>query len=55
MIASELIDKGEVIDFIRIDNNSFARSVVNQTKPFYARKSFLGKLCGWEGFIFSTR
>jgi hypothetical protein len=46
MIASELIGKGEVIDFIRIDHNSFAQSIVKQAKPFYAKKSFLGKLFG---------
>lgn len=45
MIASETIGKGEVIDFMRLNNNSLSQTVMRQSKPFY-EKSFLKKLFG---------
>lgn len=45
MIASEMIDKGEVIDFMRLDNSGLSKSIMSQSKPFYQR-SFFGQLFG---------
>jgi hypothetical protein len=45
IIAAEIIGKGEVIDFVRIDGSSFSKSITRQSKPFY-RRSFFGKLFG---------
>ena len=45
MIAAEIIGKGEVIDFVRLDGSSFSKSITGQSEPFYKR-SFFGKLFG---------
>lgn len=45
VIASETIGKGEVIDFMPINNSSLSKTVMRQSKPFYER-SFLKKLFG---------
>jgi hypothetical protein len=45
MIASELIGKGEVIDFMHLDNSSLSKTITKQSQPFY-KKSFLGSLFG---------
>lgn len=45
VIASQAIEKGEVIDFMRLNNNSLSKTVMRQSKPFY-EKSFLKKLFG---------
>ncbi len=45
MIASETIGKGEVIDFMRLNNSSISKTVTRQSKPFY-EKSLLKKLFG---------
>jgi hypothetical protein len=45
MIASEMIGKGDTIDFIRLGRNGISEYMLKQTKPFY-EKSLLRKLFG---------
>ena len=45
LIASEMIGKGETIDFIRLGRDGISEYMLKQTKPFY-EKSFLKKLFG---------
>ena len=45
VIATEAIGKGEVIDFMQINNSSLSKTVMRQSKPFY-EKPLLKKLFG---------
>jgi hypothetical protein len=45
MIGSEVLEKDEVLDFIRLDNSGISQHIMNSTKPFY-QKSFLKTLFG---------
>lgn len=46
LISSEVLGKGEIIDFMRLDNSGLSQHMVEKTKPFYEKKSFLKKLLG---------
>lgn len=46
MISTQALGKDEVVDFMRLDNSGISRHMINQTKPFYEKKSFLKKLLG---------
>jgi hypothetical protein len=46
LISSEVMGKGEIIDFMRLDNSGLSLHMIKQTKPFYEKKSFLKKLLG---------
>jgi hypothetical protein len=37
MIASNILDKGESIDFIRLDDSGISQYLVNKTRPFYQK------------------
>lgn len=45
VIATAAIEKGEVIDFMQINNSGLSKTVMRQSKPFY-EKSLLKKLFG---------
>jgi hypothetical protein len=45
VIASGAVGKGEVIDFMQINNSSLSKTVMRQSRPFY-EKSLLKKLFG---------
>lgn len=37
MIASNILDKGELIDFICLDDSGICQYLINKTKPFYQK------------------
>lgn len=46
LISSEVMGKGEIIDFMRLGDSGLSRHMIEQARPFYEKKSFLKKLLG---------
>ena len=37
MIASNVLEKGELIDFMRLDDSGISQYLINKTRPFYEK------------------